>query len=140
MYVQDELRNTSDQVWDALESGAHFYVCGDALSMAGAVEDALLDIISQNQVILVFTASTQALKILLHKGSILIPKHAMQSVWSTSNVRHLLCKIDRAARLHCCAGSRQASGQILSRKIESGREISTGCVVLKWLEIFTVES
>ena len=45
MYVQQRLKETSDYVWELLEDGAHFYVCGDASSMAGQVEQALLDII-----------------------------------------------------------------------------------------------
>lgn len=50
VYVQQRLREAGQQVWRLLESGAHFYVCGDAASMAGSVEQALLDIISQHQV------------------------------------------------------------------------------------------
>jgi sulfite reductase (NADPH) flavoprotein alpha-component len=46
VYVQQRLREAGDEVWRLLEAGAHFYVCGDAGSMAGAVEVALLDIIS----------------------------------------------------------------------------------------------
>eukprot|EP00983_Pelagomonas_calceolata_P004426 144004-Pelagomonas_calceolata.AAC.1 len=38
VYVQDRLRAQADLVWDLIhEQGAHFYVCGDASSMAGAV-------------------------------------------------------------------------------------------------------
>lgn len=50
MYVQQRLREAGDQVWELLERGGHFYVCGDAGSMAGAVEEALLDIITQHGV------------------------------------------------------------------------------------------
>jgi sulfite reductase (NADPH) flavoprotein alpha-component len=47
VYVQDRLRETSDLVWSLIhEQGAHFYVCGDASSMAGAVEKELLNVIS----------------------------------------------------------------------------------------------
>ena len=35
------------QVWSLLDKGAYFYVCGDAGSMAGAVEKALLGIIAK---------------------------------------------------------------------------------------------
>lgn len=46
VYVQDRLRGAADAVWDALHAhGSHFYVCGDAGSMAGAVEEALLAVI-----------------------------------------------------------------------------------------------
>lgn len=45
MYVQDRLAESADLVWRLLQQGAHFYVCGDAGSMAGAVEAALLRII-----------------------------------------------------------------------------------------------
>jgi len=38
VYVQDRLRAEADLVWKLIdEQGAHFYVCGDASSMAGAV-------------------------------------------------------------------------------------------------------
>ncbi|KAK9785250.1 hypothetical protein WJX73_004727 [Symbiochloris irregularis] len=49
VYVQQRLREAGAQVWALLQRGAHFYVCGDAASMAGSVEQALLDIISQHQ-------------------------------------------------------------------------------------------
>ncbi|CAD7700288.1 unnamed protein product [Ostreobium quekettii] len=45
VYVQQRLRETGESVWELLEAGAHFYVCGDANSMAGEVERALLDIV-----------------------------------------------------------------------------------------------
>lgn len=50
VYVQDRLRESGELVWGLLESGAHFYVCGDAANMAGSVEVALLDIITKHQV------------------------------------------------------------------------------------------
>jgi sulfite reductase alpha subunit-like flavoprotein len=50
VYVQDRLRQSGEKVWQLLEAGAHFYVCGDAAHMATAVENALVDIISQFQV------------------------------------------------------------------------------------------
>ena len=51
MYVQDRLRKSGNLVWRLLEGGGHFYVCGDAAHMAGAVERALLHIIASHQVI-----------------------------------------------------------------------------------------
>eukprot|EP00879_Flechtneria_rotunda_P027972 GHRR01030041.1.p1 GENE.GHRR01030041.1~~GHRR01030041.1.p1 ORF type:complete len:280 (+),score=100.54 GHRR01030041.1:432-1271(+) len=49
VYVQQRLREVGDQMWQLLEAGAHFYVCGDAGSMAGVVEATMLDIIQQHQ-------------------------------------------------------------------------------------------
>ena len=49
VYVQDRLAASGPQVWRLLEAGAHFYVCGDAGSMAGAVERQLLHIIEEGQ-------------------------------------------------------------------------------------------
>ena len=50
VYVQDRLRESGDLVWGLLEGGGHFYVCGDAAHMAGAVERALVQIIVSHQV------------------------------------------------------------------------------------------
>ena len=50
VYVQDRLRESGALMWRLLQAGGHFYVCGDAAHMAGAVEDALLDIIEAHQV------------------------------------------------------------------------------------------
>lgn len=50
VYVQDRLRESGKLVWDLLEAGGHFYVCGDAAQMAGAVERELLQIIERHQV------------------------------------------------------------------------------------------
>ena len=47
IYVQDRLREASDELFAWLERGAHFYVCGDASRMAKDVELALLDAIAQ---------------------------------------------------------------------------------------------
>lgn len=52
VYVQDRLRESGQVVWRLLETGGHFYVCGDAAHMAGAVEEALLSIIEAEQVLL----------------------------------------------------------------------------------------
>ena len=50
MYVQDRLRESGKLVWQLLQEGAHFYVCGDAAHMAGSVEQALLHIFQHHQV------------------------------------------------------------------------------------------
>lgn len=50
VYVQDRLRESGQLVWRLLAAGAHFYVCGDAAHMAGAVEAALLSIVEVAQV------------------------------------------------------------------------------------------
>ena len=50
VYVQDRLKESGKLVWELLEAGGHFYVCGDAAHMAGAVEEALLHIIESHQV------------------------------------------------------------------------------------------
>lgn len=49
VYVQDRLAQSADQVWELLQQGGHFYVCGDASSMAGAVEEALLQLVEARQ-------------------------------------------------------------------------------------------
>jgi sulfite reductase (NADPH) flavoprotein alpha-component len=49
VYVQQRLREAGETVWQLLQAGGHFYVCGDAGSMAGAVEAALLQIIEAGQ-------------------------------------------------------------------------------------------
>lgn len=45
IYVQDRLLENGQAVYEWLQKGAHFYVCGDALRMAKDVENALLQII-----------------------------------------------------------------------------------------------
>ncbi|MBA4020099.1 MAG: sulfite reductase subunit alpha [Pirellula sp.] len=47
VYVQDRMRENGAELWDWLQSGAHFYVCGDAKRMAADVDAALRDIISR---------------------------------------------------------------------------------------------
>ncbi len=47
-YVQDKLRESGKEVWDWIARGAHFYVCGDALRMAGDVERAMVDIVAEH--------------------------------------------------------------------------------------------
>jgi len=47
IYVQDRLKENAAEVYQWLEAGAHFYVCGDANRMAKDVQQALLDIICE---------------------------------------------------------------------------------------------
>lgn len=49
VYVQNRMAEHGDLVWDLLQKGGHFYICGDALNMAGQVQDALLQIIASRQ-------------------------------------------------------------------------------------------
>ncbi len=44
IYVQDRLREQASAVWQAISSGAHVYICGDATRMAVDVENTLLEI------------------------------------------------------------------------------------------------
>ena len=46
VYVQDRLREQAARVWNWIDSGAHFYVCGDAKRMAKDVDAALHDIVA----------------------------------------------------------------------------------------------
>jgi sulfite reductase (NADPH) flavoprotein alpha-component len=48
IYVQDRVREQSAQLWDWLEQGAHFYVCGDAKRMAPDVESAVMEAIAKH--------------------------------------------------------------------------------------------
>jgi sulfite reductase (NADPH) flavoprotein alpha-component len=48
IYVQHRLLERGKSIYGWLESGAHFYVCGDAKHMAGDVQNALLSIIRQH--------------------------------------------------------------------------------------------
>jgi sulfite reductase (NADPH) flavoprotein alpha-component len=48
IYVQDKLREAGKEVWDWIARGAHIYVCGDALRMAGDVEKAVADIVAEH--------------------------------------------------------------------------------------------
>ena len=45
VYVQDRMAENAAELWQWLEEGAHFYVCGDAKRMAKDVDDALHKII-----------------------------------------------------------------------------------------------
>jgi len=47
IYVQDRLQEHTKELFEWLERGAYFYVCGDATRMAKSVEQALLDAIAQ---------------------------------------------------------------------------------------------
>ncbi|MFE4015949.1 molybdopterin-dependent oxidoreductase [Streptomyces sp. NPDC059101] len=44
VYVQDRMRENGARLWQWLQDGAHFYVCGDAGRMAKDVDQALRDI------------------------------------------------------------------------------------------------
>ncbi|HEY2040480.1 MAG TPA: oxidoreductase [Edaphobacter sp.] len=47
VYVQDRIQENAKEVFEWLENGAYFYVCGDATRMAKDVENALLDAIAK---------------------------------------------------------------------------------------------
>lgn len=47
VYVQHRLHDRAKEVYDWLENGAHFYVCGDANRMAHDVHEALLSIVEK---------------------------------------------------------------------------------------------
>jgi sulfite reductase (NADPH) flavoprotein alpha-component len=47
VYVQDRMREKAAELYQWLEEGAYFYVCGDATRMAKDVETALLDVIAK---------------------------------------------------------------------------------------------
>jgi len=47
IYVQDRLKENAVEVYQWLQDGAHFYVCGDANRMAKDVHTALIEIISE---------------------------------------------------------------------------------------------
>lgn len=48
IYVQDRIREHSALLWDWLDRGAYFYVCGDSKRMAPDVEAAVLESIAQH--------------------------------------------------------------------------------------------
>ncbi|MEM9710040.1 MAG: assimilatory sulfite reductase (NADPH) flavoprotein subunit [Pseudomonadota bacterium] len=48
IYVQDRLRERGADLYQWLENGAHFYVCGDANRMAKDVEQALLEVLAEH--------------------------------------------------------------------------------------------
>lgn len=47
IYVQHRIREKSIEIWNWLQEGAYLYICGDADNMAPDVNEALIDIISQ---------------------------------------------------------------------------------------------
>lgn len=47
IYVQDKIRENSAVLWQWLQEGAYFYVCGDAAKMAKDVDQALLEVIAK---------------------------------------------------------------------------------------------
>lgn len=47
IYVQTRMKEKAKQLWEWLESGAHFYVCGDASRMAKDVDQALHEVIME---------------------------------------------------------------------------------------------
>lgn len=47
VYVQDRMQENATELYDWLQRGAYFYVCGDASRMAKDVENALLDVIAK---------------------------------------------------------------------------------------------
>jgi sulfite reductase (NADPH) flavoprotein alpha-component len=47
IYVQDRMMGSSGELWNWLEEGAHFYVCGDARRMAKDVDAALRQIVQE---------------------------------------------------------------------------------------------
>ena len=46
VYVQDKLAEQAKDIWQWLQNGAHFYVCGDATYMAKDVNQTLIDIVA----------------------------------------------------------------------------------------------
>ena len=46
VYVQDRMREAGAELWQWLEAGGHFYVCGDAKRMAKDVDVALHDVVA----------------------------------------------------------------------------------------------
>ena len=45
IYVQDRMKESSEELWKWLEEGAYFYVCGDAKRMAKDVDATLRQIV-----------------------------------------------------------------------------------------------
>jgi sulfite reductase (NADPH) flavoprotein alpha-component len=57
VYVQDRMRENARELWAWLQTGAHFYVCGDAKRMAKDVDTALHSIIAEQAAMSVEQAS-----------------------------------------------------------------------------------
>ncbi|MEM9444955.1 MAG: sulfite reductase subunit alpha [Verrucomicrobiota bacterium] len=47
IYVQDRMRENAKEIWEWIQKGASFYVCGDAKRMAKDVEQALIDMAAE---------------------------------------------------------------------------------------------
>ena len=48
IYIQDKLKEKAEELFNWLENGAYFYLCGDKNNMAKDVENALLEVIKIN--------------------------------------------------------------------------------------------
>lgn len=48
IYVQDKMLEAGEELWNWLQNGAHFYICGDASRMAKDVDQALHTIVEQH--------------------------------------------------------------------------------------------
>lgn len=48
IYVQTRMLTAAAEMWQWLEEGAHFYVCGDAKRMAKDVERAMVDVVAEH--------------------------------------------------------------------------------------------
>ncbi|RZL23096.1 MAG: sulfite reductase flavoprotein subunit alpha [Rhodococcus sp. (in: high G+C Gram-positive bacteria)] len=48
VYVQDKLRERGAEVFAWLQDGAHFYICGDGVTMSHSVEAALVEVIAKH--------------------------------------------------------------------------------------------
>lgn len=48
IYVQDRMRENGKEIWEWLDKGAYFFVCGDATRMAKDVNQALIDIVAEH--------------------------------------------------------------------------------------------
>ncbi|MEO0452987.1 MAG: sulfite reductase subunit alpha [Verrucomicrobiota bacterium] len=48
IYVQDRIRENGAEIWEWLQNGAIFYICGDAKRMAKDVNQALIDIAAEH--------------------------------------------------------------------------------------------
>ncbi|GAA4486615.1 bifunctional nitrate reductase/sulfite reductase flavoprotein subunit alpha [Rhodococcus olei] len=48
VYVQDRMRERGARLWEWLQDGAHFYVCGDAARMAKDVDEALCGVVARH--------------------------------------------------------------------------------------------
>lgn len=48
IYVQDRMEENGEELWNWLQEGAYFYVCGDAARMARDVDSALRRIVARH--------------------------------------------------------------------------------------------